>query len=80
MACPKCECKDLRTTHIDNEGKPYLGSLDSGYVFPRDVGKRRKYCDVAQCFKCGWHEETPWEAGKRMAKESSKKLRLNLGK
>lgn len=78
MVCPECGCRDLRTVHIDKKGKSYLGPLDIGYVFPRDVGRERKYWDVLQCFKCGWREETPWEVGKRMANESRKELGLGL--
>ena len=76
MACPECGCRDLRIIHIDREGKPYHGPLDVIYVFPRDINKPRKYADVARCFRCGWREETPWEAGKRMAKKASRRLKI----
>lgn len=74
MVCPECGCRDLRIVHIDKEGKSYLGPLGVGVVFPRDLGKGKKYCDVARCFKCGWCEETPWEAGRRMANKVIEKL------
>ena len=76
MACPECGCRDLRTVHVDKKGELYRGPLDTVYVLPRVTGKERKYSDVARCFKCGWREETPWEIGEKMAKESSKKLRI----
>ena len=77
-ACPECGCRDLRAVNIDRDGKEYIGRTDRFYCFPRDVGKKMNYCEVAQCFKCGWRQETPWEIGKRMARESAKKLKLNL--
>ena len=77
-ACPECGCRDLRLANIDRDGHIYIGRIDHVYCFPRDAGKKMDYCEVAQCFKCGWRQETPWEIGKRMARESAKKLNLNL--
>lgn len=63
--CPECGCFDLRPVWIDREGKHLWGNAKNAQK-------------VAQCFKCGWREETAWECGKRMADETIAKLKLNI--
>ena len=76
MVCPRCGHGDLNQIRINREGKLHRGPPDSFYIWPSDLNRKKTYFEVAQCLRCGWRAETPWEAGKRMAQESLRRIGL----